>query len=636
MNSSRLDALGTWLMKCRSHTDFLNPTINRIMIATEHLRPPAPLIAGQSFLEDHGFQVKKVSVTPGQPMMAATPSQREVVAAEILNLFEKTGLNARTPSQKVTKDLLGKMSAQTFAMIMDEATKPIYRQAMTQSEVFIGGIFNAWTKGLISLRALHSLKGEGGLRDFLMECGEQMSKEGLDRGDAPISMQEYFEMRNRGPLGRSCGEKAEKMLKKQERLTKLEGIADILVQKPIGVSEKSESASTMPSPAQSKHWKSSTVMDLDLLDLLIGVILRALGPNIHEILKTHDEAKKRKHEKGEGSTVTPDKDEEYSNEEVARISNLMDTLAGYVRQYAGGHVNKGAMMATHAEMKAILDKMMAGPNKAEVVRTLERSNLLGFSKVKTAEEIVAYFVSPVPETSLAGGHVTSKSPNKVAIPKIPMPKMPMTPEKRVQDATNEEDRLLLEIRDLFREYHAAGLGFEQDSTMGLATQRPLSFLEDFRKARSKHMAQKLADGKSKKKQQKEDPAKKIKDATKEETAAHKHNKSELTRRMLKITQNMLPYFSTKQFNAQDLSKHLMDAIETLPCDDLKTACTIIDQNMPKALKDGGKPSLANVRACACEFDAMMEKVVNVVMPCKCKCKHDHGQLKGKQVKNSRR
>ncbi|MDI1485694.1 MAG: hypothetical protein OHK93_003883 [Ramalina farinacea] len=621
----------------QSHTEFLNPTINRIMIATQDLRPPAPLIPGQSFLEDHGFQVKKVSKTPGQSRMAAKASARDIVADEILNLCDKAGLNDRTPSQQATKDLLGKMSAQTFATIMDEAVKPISGQAMTQSEVFIDGIFYAWTKGLISLRALHSLKGEGGLRDFLIDCAEQMSRQVLDLGDAPISMHEYFEMRNRGAPGKFPGDKTGKKSKKQERLTKVEGLTEILVEKPVGVSEKPESGSALPSTARLKDWKSSTVMELDLLDLLIGLILRALGSNIQEILKTHDEAMKRKGGTGEGTTVTADKDEGYSNEEVARISNLMDTLTGYVRQYTVGQVNEGAMMATHAEMRAILEKMLAGPNKAGVVRALARSDLLRFSKVKTAEEIVAYFVSPDPQSNRAGVKAVSNPLNKVAIPKTPIVKLPMAPEKRVQDATNEQDGLLLEIRDLFREYHAAGLGFEQDSTMGLATERPLSFLEDFRKARSKHFAQKLADGRVRKKQQKnENLAKKIKDVTKEEVAAHNHNKSELTRRMLKITQNMLPYFSTKQFNTQDLSKHLMDSIETLPCDDMQTVCTIIDQHMPKALKDGGKPTLASIRACADEFDAMMEKVCSVVMPCKCKCKHDHGQFKGKHWKNSRR
>lgn len=635
MSPSCLNTVSTWLIRFRSHIEFLNPTINRIMIATQDLRPPAPLIPGQSFLEDHGFQVRKVSKTPGQTRMAAKPSPRDIVADEILHLFDKASLNDRTPSQKATKDLLGKMSAQTFATIMDEAVKPISGQAMTQSEVFIDGIFYAWTKGLISLRALHSLKGRGGLRDFLIDCAEQMSKQVLDLGDAPISMHQYFEMRNRGAPGKFPGDKTGKKSKKQERLTKVEGLTDILVEKPVGVSEKPKSASALPSTARIKEWKSNAVMDLDLLDLLIGLILRALGSNIQEILKAHDEDQDRMRETGEGSTMTSDK-EEYSNEEVTRISNLMNTLAGYVRQYTAGHVNKDAMLATHAEMRTILEKMLAGPNKAEVVRALERSDLIRFSKVKTAEEIVAYFVSPVPESRLAGVKAVSNSPNKVAIPKIPVAKMPMTLEKRVQDATNEQDRLLLEIRDLFREYHAAGLGFEQDSTMGLATERPLSFLEDFRKARSKHLAQKLADGRLRKKQQKEDLAKKIKDVTKAEAAAHQHNKSELTRRMLKITQNMLPHFSTKQFNAQDLSKHLMDSIETLPCDEMKTACTIIDQHMPKALKDGCKPTLANIRACADEFDAMMEKVCSVVMPCKCKCKHDHGQVKGKQVKNGRR
>ena len=623
-------------MRFRSHTEFLNPTINRIMIATHDLRPPAPLIPGQSFLEDHGFLVKKVSKTPGQRRMAAKPSPRDIVADEILNVFDKAGLNDRTPSQKAMKDLLGRTSAQTFATIMDEAIKPISGQAMTQSEVFIDGIFYAWTKGLISLRALHSLKGEGGLRDFLTDCAVQMSKEVLDFGDAPISMQQYFEMRNRGAPGKFPGDTTGKKSKTQEKPTEVEGLMEFPIKIPFNVNEKPKSASALPSTAQSKEWKSSTVLDLDLLDLLIGLILRALGSNIQEILKTHDEAMKRKGGTGEGSTVTADKDEGYSNEEVARISNLMNTLTGYVRQYTVGQVNEGAMMATHAEMRAILEKMLAGPNKAGVVRALARSDLLRFSEMKTAEELVAYFVSPDPPSNLASVKAVSNPLNKVAIPKTPVVKLPMVPEKRVQDATNEQDRLLLEIRDLFREYHAAGLGFEQDSTVGLVTERPLSFLEDFRKARSKHLQQKLADGRVRKKQQKnEDLAKKIKDVTKEEVAAHNHNKAELTRRMLRITQNMLPYFSTKQFNAQDLSKHLMDSIETLPCDEMQTVCTIIDQHMPKALKDGCKPTLANIRACADEFDAMMEKVCSVVMPCKCKCKHDHGQLKGKQKKSRR-
>ena len=568
--------------------------------------------------------------------MAAKPSSRDIVADEILNLFDKAGLNDRTPSQQATKDLLGKMSAQTFATFMDDAVELISGQAMTQSEVFIDGIFYAWTKGLISLRALHSLKGEGGLRDFLRDCAEKMSKEVLDLGHAPISVQEYFEMRNRGASAECPGGKTEKKSKKPGSLTRIKFPADVSMMKLDGVSEMPKSASALLSMARAKEGKTSIVMELDLLDLLIGLILRALGSNIQEILKAHDAAKNRMRETGEGSTVTADKDKEFSNEEVARISKLMDTLAEYVRQYTAGQVNTDAMMATHAEMRGILEKMLAGPNKAEVVRALERSDLLRFSQVKTAQEIVAYFVSPAPQRGLEDGQTASKPPIKVAIPKIPAPKKPMALEKRVQDATNEQDRLLLEIRDLFREYHAAGLGIERDSSMGLVTERPLSFLEDFRKARSKKLAQKLADARLRRKQQqKQDMAKMIKDFTKEQMAAHEHNKSELTRRMLKITQNMLPHFSTKQFNAKDLSKHLMDSIETLSCEDMKAVCTIIDQHMPKALKDGGKPTLANIRACADEFDAMMEKVCSVVMPCKCQGKHDHGHSGGKQVKKGR-
>lgn len=607
-------------MRFRSHTDFLNPTIDRIMIATRDLRPPAPT-AGQSTLEVHGFQPKKASETipgTGLPTMKATPRQRSMVAAEILNIFEKVGLNDQISTQKVTKDILGKMSLITFATFMDEANRPISGQAMKQSEKFIDGIYYAWTQGIISIRTLYSLKGHGPLQDFLTSCGEEMSEDALSLGEVPISVQLYLETRDGGAFGQTSADKTRKKSEKQGRPTKVEGLAEMLVRKPMGVSEKAKSASASPSTAQAQRWKSSTAKDIDLLDLLIGLILRALGSDVQEILKVRNEAMKRRSETGEGSSVTTRWEEEFSDKEVSRISNLMTTLAGYVRQYNGGQVNKGAMMAAHAEMKSILEKMLAGPNKADVVRALKRSDLLRLSNAKTPEEIVAYFISPVSQSSLGGVNAVS-SP----LPKVPVPKIPMPPEKQVQDATNEQERLLLEIRDMMREYHAAGLGFEQESSVGLATDRPLSFLEDFQTARSEQVAQKLRTGKLAKKQQTEDRVQ-----SKEEVAAHKHHKSELTRRMLKITQNMLPYFSTKKFNAQDLSKHLMDSIETLPCDDLRSACTIIDQYMPKALKAGDKPSIVNLRACADEFDVMMEKMCSVVMPCKCKCKHDHGQLKG--------